>query len=494
MAGARERASRGLALTSRATGLERPRLGPHHLPGRPPHPSCGVASGRGLSQSLGMTSPPPPPVAGVLDQPGPARPSPASLCRRGGERCCGVPGHSPLGASSAPAPVPESASAGLRVPTKFSPGGGPRAPAASPRSPGLLCAQPGKRPRSRETDAGRRVENLKVTSPRAHGGGDGAVDRPGPEAGLCVAASLGREAGGLENPERPDPRERGVWGARSAPRLRIPGIPGKSRTEPRAPADKGGRAPSRKTTALTPGAGARVPVLGGEGSGGGPNLDPPPAPRLPARKGEGSSLRGPIRARAVQSHHSSWGQGSGALRGGAGPDGGSPAPFPSGAPSRGQHSAPHLVAPAGQGMGSATLAGPNPKGLPGCVPARSPEAQTRVELGLQRNLDAEKQPRRRPELRAGVLRIGPWHPEGEKESELTFNRGTRKFRRAPPRPGKQVPKRSPSPIYLSIPSARPGQGQRAVARPRGQGLGESPGLRRSLYKTKAKFPKISREK
>lgn len=75
----------------------------------------------------------------------------------------------------------------------------------SSASQGLLCVQPGKRPRSLASDAGRRVENLKVTNPRANGGGGRAVDRlrPGAEGSLCAAVSLTSQQGGAWRGGRP---------------------------------------------------------------------------------------------------------------------------------------------------------------------------------------------------------------------------------------------------------------------------------------------------
>lgn len=60
-----------------------------------------------------------------------------------------------------------------------------------------------------------------------------------------------REASGWEKPERPDPREREVRGTLSVPRLRGPGILGKGRSVPRAPADlEGERSNSHKSRVI----------------------------------------------------------------------------------------------------------------------------------------------------------------------------------------------------------------------------------------------------
>lgn len=180
-----------------------------------------------------------------------------------------------------------------------------------------------------------------------------------------------REAGGSENPGLPDPRERGVPGACSAPRLRSPGIPGKSRTESRAPADPGGRAPKQPEDhrAHARGRGTSV-CVGGEGGGGVTESPPPPAASLPKK----------IRAllcvvlselRAAQSHHSSWGQGSGAHCGDARADGESRRAFSDRTSKPRTALSAHLVSLARRGTGSVTLVGPNLKGLPGRMPRRA---------------------------------------------------------------------------------------------------------------------------
>ncbi|KAL2769857.1 uncharacterized protein WCI35_022554, partial [Daubentonia madagascariensis] len=110
-------------------------------------------------------------------------------------------------------------------------------PAASRRSLGLLCVQPGKRPRSPKAGARRRVENLKVTNPVHMAAGAARLSDPGPRLRADSArrrvprgssgSGAPREARHSENPERPDTREREIWGARSAPRLHGPWIPRK---------------------------------------------------------------------------------------------------------------------------------------------------------------------------------------------------------------------------------------------------------------------------
>lgn len=238
-----------------------------------------------------------------------------------------------------------------------------------------------------------------------------------------------REAGRWENPERPDPRESGVRGARTAPRLRGAGVPGKWRTGPRAPGHQGRRAPKEPEDQSS-----RPGLLEHEYLRWGWGVDEwASAPTYPqGRLGLFSAWFHRSFLRLSQSRRSSWGDGSPAHRGDARPDGGSRRAFcdRSLQPSTRAQRPPGCPGETENGLQDPL--GAESEGACGSrAPARSPAAQTGVELGLQRNLDAEKQRRRGPatsrdsgerkEPGLGVVRGGPRQPEGEKESELTFS-------------------------------------------------------------------------
>lgn len=250
-------------------------------------------------------------------------------------------------------------------------------PAASRRSQGLLCVQPGKTPRNREADPGKRWKISKSqTSEQMAAGATRWTDRgPRPRAASArQGASRGsrslapRRVGGWKNPERPDPRKRGARGARSATRLRGPGIPGKARSGPRPPADLEGERPNSHRTRVTPGPGVRACVCvceSGKGRGACPKRCPP-TPMIRALL-----CVVPLALQAAQSCRSKCGEGRSAHGRDPRGDGGSHSSFAECSSRLRTARGAHLVAPARLSLSARTLAGLNLKGLPGPVPRRA---------------------------------------------------------------------------------------------------------------------------
>ena len=179
-----------------------------------------------------------------------------------------------------------------------------------------------------------------------------------------------REAGGSENPERPDPGERRVRGPRSAPLLRSPRIPEKLRSGPNC-GPAGESAPTSREQGWRPGLGCECVIAVGVGAG---PRTPHPTPlqhiHTHARARTHTKIRPlfclvPGALQAAQCRRARWGEGSGARCGNRAGTGGRAATLPSGARDPERRSASTQVAPARVTMGARTLAESNWKGLPG---------------------------------------------------------------------------------------------------------------------------------
>ncbi|XP_010850706.1 PREDICTED: 5E5 antigen-like [Bison bison bison] len=220
-----------------------------------------------------------------------------------------------------------------------------------------------------------------------------------------------REAGGWENPERPDPGERRVRGPRSAPRLRSPRIPEKVRSGPNC-GPAGESAPTSREQDWRPGVGGLFRQLSPAAQAGkkvavrAAGIAPGPrvAPRL-------------CRAELTTQNG---------------------APRPPGRPSEADNGRQD---PCGVELEGAS--GPR-------APALSPAAQTGIERRLQRNRVSEKQHRRRPDAGPDsgerkeprgegvgwrgrlVAASSPRQPDEEKDKRTHF-----------PRRDKRAPARSP---------------------------------------------------
>ncbi|XP_055442934.1 translation initiation factor IF-2-like [Bubalus kerabau] len=240
-----------------------------------------------------------------------------------------------------------------------------------------------------------------------------------------------REAGGWENPERPDPGERRVRGPRSAPRLRGPRIPEKVRSGPNC-GPAGESAPTSREQDWRPALGGLFRQLSPAAQAGekvavhAAGIAPGPrvAPRL-------------CRAELATQNG---------------------APRPPGRPSEADNGRQD---PCGVELEGAS--GPR-------APALSPAAQTGIERRLQRNRDSEKQHRRRPDagldsgerkepLGAGVgwrgrLVAASSPRQMKKRKANSFSSERQEGSRAPcfPRPRKQVPKRPPTANRSRLPA------------------------------------------
>ncbi|XP_070638143.1 translation initiation factor IF-2 [Bos indicus] len=234
----------------------------------------------------------------------------------------------------------------------------------------------------------------------------------GPSASRGSRGSLTpREAGGWENPERPDPGERRVRGPRSAPRLRSPRIPEKVRSGPNC-GPAGESAPTSREQDWRPGVGGLFRQLSPAAQAGEKvavrAAEIAPGPRVAPRlcRAELATQNG--------------------------------APRPPGRPSEADNGRQD---PCGVELEGAS--GPR-------APALSPAAQTGIERRLQRNRVSEKQHRRRPDAGPDsgerkeprgegvgwrgrlVAASSPRQPDEEKDKRTHF-----------PRRDKRAPARSP---------------------------------------------------
>lgn len=288
---------------------------------------------------------PPPPAIGPGSRG--ARPSPAPLPWAAAE------GHGPRVPLRRQLGSPQSGRAGGRVggdgagvSTKLSPGGGGRrAPSASRGSPGWLCVPPGKRPAAVRLTQGGERESLRVASPRAPGGGNGAVGRPRPGAGggLCAAESLPRRQGepGAEGTQSGLTPGRGDRGARTRRASGVPGSQQRGAPGPELPRPGRASAPTAGRPELARRAEQQRLRGGGRGAGGG-CTGPRPLP-TPSKK----YRLGLFSARLPRSYVQ---LGPAAPAGEEGPA--APSPVPAGSPGTGPRRPPGCPGETEDGLGA----------------------------------------------------------------------------------------------------------------------------------------------